>query len=235
MKKAFFFTSLILIIHAVSFSQSVRVASAFDGFILSFSKVDIAGASISTKPRFTCFLHLGFTVHVEFSKNVGIYSGLGIKNIGFITENTVAGVPVMKKRRSYNLCLPLGLKIGAFHKSIALFGGGTIELPFHYKEKYFENGDKKSKFTEWFSNRTPLYMYSAFGGIEFPLGFYVKFQYYFSNFLNKNYSGDGITYANFDARVFYISFGFNFYNKKYKGDKSTLKNTLSPKEALRTI
>jgi len=235
MKKIIIFSVFIFSAAVLGYSQSVRVAGAYDSFILSFSKLSIDGKSVSSKPRFTCFLHLGFTVHVEFSKNIGIYSGLGIKNIGFISTSSVAGTPIMMKRRSYNLCLPLGLKIGAFHKNIAIFGGGTIELPFHYKEKYFENGEKKSKFTEWFSSRTPLYMYSAFGGIEFPLGFYLKFQYYFNNFLNKSFSGDGITFAKYDADVFYISFGFNFYNKKYKGDKSTIKNTLSPKEALRTI
>lgn len=235
MKKFILLFVLFLLVSTCIYCQSVRVASAYDAFIVSFSKVNIDSKAIDTKARFTCFFHLGFTVHFEFTKNVGIYTGLGIKNIGFITENNISGVPVMMKRRSYNLSLPLALKLGAFHKKVALFGGGTIELPFHYKERYYENGDKKSQFTEWFSNRTPLFMYTAFGGIELPLGLYVKFQYYFTNFLNKNYSGDGINYAKFDAKVFYISFGFNFYNKKYKGEKSTIKNTLSPKEALKNI
>lgn len=201
-----------------AYTQQVRVSGSYDGLILSLSRLSENGSTVESKLRFTCWLHLGTHVHLEFNKNAGIFTGLGIKNVGLISTNTSGLIEIKRKHRSYNLYLPLGLKFGDFDKRIAFFFGGTIELPFHYKEKYFEDDDKKYKFTEWFSQRTPLFMYAAFAGFEFPAGIYIKFHYYFNDFLNKDFEKDGTKiYKDLNSKVFYISMGMNLYNRKYYG------------------
>lgn len=195
------------------------------------------GASLaSNNVRFTCFFHVGQYVHIDFSDNVGIYSGLAIRNIGMITDETlpqqVAGgtenTPYSDYkiiRRQYALGVPLALKVGAFDKHIYLFGGGEYEMAFHFKEKYwtgnYERSGSKTKNTEWFSGQTPTFLPSVFGGIQFPYGLNVKFKYYLNDFLDSDYNGNGnsIAGATFDisdqsryqaSNMYYISISWQF-------------------------
>jgi len=195
------------------------------------------GASLqSNNVRFTCFFHVAQYLHYDFSNNAGIFTGLGIRNIGIITDETLpqqvsggdgevpyAGYKII--RRQYTLGLPLALKIGAFDKHLFFYGGGEYEMAFHFKEKYWTGTDDrsgtKSKDTEWFSSQTPTFMPSVFGGIQFPYGLNVKFKYYLTDFLNHDYKGDGnsVAGATFDisdqsryeeSNMFYVSLSWQF-------------------------
>ena len=160
----------------------------------------------SNNVRFTCFFHVAQYLHYDFSNNAGIFTGLGIRNIGIITDETLpqqvsggdgevpyAGYKII--RRQYTLGLPLALKVGAFDKHLFFYGGGEYEMAFHFKEKYWTGTDDrsgtKSKDTEWFSSQTPTFMPSVFGGIQFPYGLNVKFKYYLTDFLDADYKGNG--------------------------------------------
>jgi hypothetical protein len=203
------------------------------------------GASLaSNNVRFTCFFHLGQYLHYDFSNNVGMFTGLAIRNIGMITDETlpqqVAGdgtVPYSNYkiiRRQYTLGVPLALKIGAFDKHLYFFGGGEYEMAFHFKEKYwtgsYERSGSKTKNTEWFSSQTPTFIPSVFGGIQFPYGLNIKFKYYLNDFLNQDYKGNGnsVPGATFDisdqtrykaSNMYYLSICWQFNTGEFMDKK----------------
>ena len=96
-----------------------------------------------------------------------------------------------------------------------LYGGYEFEMPFHYKEKTFVNGDKRDKLTGYFSNRVNWYTQSVFVGINFKRGANLKFKYYLNEFFNGDYSETNATgvrvkpFSDFNVHVFYIALQFN--------------------------
>ena len=77
--------------------------------------------------RYTVFFHIGQYIHYDFNDNIGLYSGLGIRNVGMITDETLpqtvttTGATVLYDdhkiiRRQYMLGLPLAFKVGSFDK-----------------------------------------------------------------------------------------------------------------------
>ena len=195
------------------------------------------GASLqSNNVRFTLFFHVAQYLHYDFSNNVGMFSGLGIRNIGMITDEIlpqqVAGgedafpyVEYKLIRRQYTLGLPLALKIGAFDKHLFFYGGGEYEMAFHFKQKYWTGTNNragtKSKDKVWFSSQTPTFLPSVFGGVQFPYGLNVKFKYYLTDFLNSDYKGNGnaVAGSTFDindqsryeeSNIFYVSLSWQF-------------------------
>ena len=85
---------------------------------------------------------------------------------------------------------------------------------FHYKQKQFV-GDTKSKYSEWFSDRTERFAPSFFAGIQFPKGINLKFKYYPNDFLNRSFTGQDfgqdVNYAEYTkSNLFYIALTFNF-------------------------
>lgn len=196
--------------------------------IFSFVDMENGGEDISNIPRFSAFFHVGQKWHFDFGNNFGAFTGYGIRNVGFITEND--GIredefedfweklesdeeEIRVKRRSYSLGVPLALKLGNFRRGAYVFGGAELELMFNYKAKLFEDGDKEEKFNEWFSDRTNLLNPSVFGGVQFPGGVNLQFRYYLLNFLNQDFTqrvdGDEKPFQNVDSRMFYISIFFN--------------------------
>ncbi len=158
------------------------------------------GAEVVDNPvRFTVFLHFGQYLHIDFSDRVGIYTGLGVRNVGMITNETlptqITGSTELEDykivRRQYMLGLPLALKLGSFSKDFYFFGGGEIEWAFVFKQKYwnsFERSGEKMKYVDWFGSQTPSLIPSVFGGVQLPGGLNVKFKYYLTDFLDNTYN-----------------------------------------------
>lgn len=171
--------------------------------------------NISNNLRFTIFLHLGQYVHYDFSNTFGLYTGGAIRNVGFITEDGALDLE-KEKHRSYSLGVPLAFKLGSFDKHFYVFGGAEYELMFHYKYKWWEGGTKY-KTTEWFSNRTNMFMPSVFAGVQFPKGLNVKFRYYLDDFLNSNYkkgSDPRNDYSRYKkTQMFHVSVCWQFRTK----------------------
>lgn len=193
--------------------HGVYVAGGGDGSILSFAHVTDEGTRIKNVPRYSLFFNLGSTFNYDFSNNAGFFSGVNLKNIGFITKEDDMKI----KRRVYTLGVPLGLKLGNFNDDFFFYFGGQYDLAFNYKEKHFVGGKKVEKFNEWFSDRTPLLMPSLFAGIKMH-NFNVKLQYYPNNFFNTDFTEtkNGETsqpYANMKANMFFVSFGYSFQFK----------------------
>ena len=180
--------------------------------IFSFANMDADSVTMDNVLRWSPVFNFMGRMNYDFSKNVGVDIGLGFRNVGFIAKYPQAENDLKKKFRTYNFGLPIGVKFGDLNQKnpFFLFAGYELEMPFHYKEKTFENGDKTKKVTGWFSDRTDLFTQSVYAGVQFPQGFSLKFKYYLDNFFNTDYVlyTDGVRttpYAGMDVHVFYFS------------------------------
>ena len=136
--------------------------------------------------RFSYIINFGLTFNFNFGRHFGVYTGVDLKNIGFI-EKPYNNETI--KQRTYNVGAPIGIKIGnmADKREYFFFGGGA-DVPFNYKEKSFVIRNQKTKYNEWFSNATPAIMPYVFAGFAIPHGISFKFQYYPNNYVNPDYS-----------------------------------------------
>ena len=226
MKKSiivFLFIVPFLIIQRAN-SQDVYSMSSWESL---FQWADVSGtpqnsANITEKLRYTIVWNAGQYWHMDFSNSVGLYTGIAIRNVGFIYDTDI---PTKTIRRSYNLGVPLALKLGVFDKHMYLFGGAEYELLFHYKGKRWLSNDRsgsKIKDSEWFSGKTKRFVPSVFGGIQFPGGFNIKYKYYLDHFLNSDFVGNdlgesGVAFANYtNIKMHYISVCWQFRTDQWK-------------------
>lgn len=217
-----------------------------EAFQLQYPGASMEGSSM----RFTLFFHIGEYLHYDFNNTVGLFTGLGIRNVGMITQEVLPQTVALSGqdvaytnynivRRQYFLGLPLAFKIGDFGKNFYLFAGGEYELGFVYKQKYwsdtFNRDGDKTKYDDWFGSETPLFIPSVFAGMQFPGGVNVRFKYYLDDFLDNTYTknansqdggdfnvGDLSRYS--ESQVFYVSACWQFINgeKKKKEDSANL-------------
>ncbi len=175
--------------------------------------------------RLTAFLNTGLTFNWNLARHFGIWTGLDVKNIGFIEKN--AGGETVK-RRTYNLGVPFGIKIGNMvDKNPYLFLGGGADAPFNYREKTFVIRDQKAKFSEWFSQRTPSVMPYVFAGFSVSDCITLKFQYYPGNFLNTGFTTAGThPYTGYNVNIFFASIGYAVPLKKQKDSVELLEYQL---------
>jgi hypothetical protein len=167
-------------------TKKAYISTDFDIFLLSTSILEKTGVDNKLTPvRFTAIPFLGFNVNYDFNDRVGLYTGLNIKNIGFIEKLKDPDSTV--KRRVYTIGVPLGLKIGKIKYGNYVILGVGADFPFNYREKGFTDRGNKTKFNEWFSDRTARIMPYAFIGAHLNPALTFKLQYYPSNFLNKDY------------------------------------------------
>lgn len=191
-----------------------------------------AGVSLNIgTPRFSYFWNLGFNFNYDVNNAISLFTGVNIKNIGFIEKFTAIDSTV--KRRVYTIGAPLGVKIGNLRNKTFFFLGGGIDVPFNYKEKGFVKRSKKDKFNEWFSDRTASFMPYVFVGGSVKPGIFLKIQYYPTNFMNPNFVGsvpdtnipaNARPYALYDVNLLLFSIGIDmrYSNKmkvKYKQDQ----------------
>jgi len=210
MKNIFTLFVFSTLLTASAFSQSSEVYYSVGGEMI-FSWADMAdhGQEANSLMRWSPVFNLQSFINSDLSQHFGIFSGLAIRNVGYIYDNyqdPVTQVINKKKFRTYNLAIPVGLKVGNLSK-LYFYGGYEIEFPFHYKEKTFDDGDKIDKITGWFSNRTEKFQHGVLAGIQFPEGINLKFKYYFSEFHNQNFTDSaGVKpYEGLKSNVFYFS------------------------------
>ncbi len=226
-------TALTTLFCAGVFGQSVAIdttapAEKKKAYWLSTSELILSGANVENKGvkldnivRFSAFFHAGQQVHFDFSENAGFYTGISLRNIGMINDLNDS---VRIKQRVYTLGVPAAFKLGnmkGFH--IAL--GAEAEFAIAFKQKVFVN-DEKSKTTEWFSDRTNIFLPSTFAEIRTKQGGYIKFKYYLSDFLvegKQKVNGTTETFVPNKSQLFYVSFG---YALNSKAAKATYKNKI---------
>lgn len=213
MKKIFLSIFMLLVTVAAVNSQNAEFyGSGSSEMIFSFAAIDNQGNEQGNIMRWAPALNMQGFANLDFANTFGLFTGLGIRNVGFIYEQPNSGIKT--KYRTYNLGIPVGIKIGKLD-FMFLFAGYEVEFPFHYKEKEFEN-EVKDKFTVWFSDRVEPVQHSLMAGVQFPYGLDLKFKYYLTNFHNRDYieTFDGVQtkpYEHLQANIFYFSLGWNMF------------------------
>ena len=191
--------------------QSLELSSGIEGSILQFANFTNNSKSVTTIPRYTFFLNGGIHANYNISNTFRAFTGLDFKNIGLIDKYSDT---LKVKRRMYAIGAPLGLKIKIKQK-LKLKIGADFNLVFNYKEKVFINADKKSKFNEFFSDKTPLFYPSIFAGIIIDK-ISLSANYYPNNFFNFDYK----FYSKMEAKLFTISVGVHLDNHSNKKSKT---------------
>jgi hypothetical protein len=212
MKKVLFLFAATLVVN-FSFSQSETYFTSGTETIFSFADVDYEVGGTNNIMRFAPVFNPQGQYHVDFNKNIGFFTGIGVKNVGYILDKYIdeEGDEVKKKFRTYNFGIPAGVKLGNLD-NLFFYGGYEIEFPFHYKEKTFKD-ENKDKLSTWFSDRVEQFQHGFFVGIQFPYGANLKFKYYLSEFHNQSYtlSNDYQPYKGLKSNIFYISLNFSMF------------------------
>ncbi len=198
-------------------------------FIFSGSDVEATGGPGGTKIdvnpiiRFSGFFHIQSQYHIDFNKHVGMFIGIGVRNVGMINKLNDS---LRIKQRVYSLGIPVALKLGSFPGFFVALGG-EAELFFHYKQKTFYD-DEKFKKSDWFSDKVNLINPSVFLDITSAKGAYIRFKYYLLDFLVENKQdidlNNSYNYRPQTSKLFYVSIGTTMKalspRKSKKGTKS---------------
>jgi hypothetical protein len=253
MKNKIFSVALVLLLIASTrvFSQKVKVYDITNWeMIFSFSDVQFTDAFSAQYPnaevtktnvRYTVFFHMGEYWNFDFGNHIGIYTGIGIRNIGLISDERLPDfvgsdqlVDYKIIRRLYTAGIPLAFKLGSFSDNLFFYAGGEYELGINYKEKYWRGTQSRTgsrtKSNTWFGDQAPGLLPSVFAGVQLPGGVNVKFKYYPDDFLNNkftkgNNSVDGQAYNISDltrykkSRVFYVSLSWQIDSDEIKDKK----------------
>ena len=196
--------------------------------IFSFANICDNGRSEGSNLRWAPVFNIQSMLNRDLSNRIGFFTGIAVRNVGYIYENYLdpSNDAIYKKKfRSYNLAVPAGIKIGNLNRTF-IYGAYEVEIPFLYKEKTFDGGDKINKITGWFSPREKQLQHGFLLGVQFHHGMNLKFKYYMSEFHNRNYidRAGNKPYEGLKSNIFYFSISsylfrnFNFYH--YDPDKS---------------
>ncbi len=186
---------------------------------------DTAGKQINSEPRFSGFFNQQQQVHFYIGKYLGLYTGLGVRNVGIVTQ-PAKGVRV--KQRAYGLGVPLALKLGNIENDRFFSIGSEAEYFLNYKEKIFFN-NSKYKYNEWFTDKVAPFNTSVFLTWQDANGVFVKAKYYFFDFLKPQNSlalNDSASVPGYSksSMFFSISIGINIRAKDRDESKDLLKN-----------
>ncbi len=175
--------------------------------IFGFANIERNGVREPSVPRVTLFFHGQTLWHIDRSQQFGWFTGLSLRNVGFIYDESDV---IRKKFRTYNLGIPVAVKIGNMDRTY-VYGGYELEIPFNYKEKTFVSGEKRDKFNNWFSNRVNTINHTVFVGVRLRYGTSLRLKYYLTPFFNEDFEtldGQGQRirpYESLNAHLFYFS------------------------------
>jgi hypothetical protein len=199
-----------------NFAQTKTYATSGLEMIMSWADMTDNTQSVNSNFRFAPVINIQSFFNVDFNEHFGLFTGLAVRNVGYIYGNytltttnaaSVTTTKTLEKRfRSYNIGIPIGFKLGNLNKAF-IYAGYELEIPFLYKEKTYDGGDKTDKITGWFSNRQQSFYNSVLVGVQFPYGLNVKFKYYLTEFHNEGFTAaDGSKpYAGLKSNVFTIA------------------------------
>jgi hypothetical protein len=192
-------------------AQDDKLYSTTSGeLIFAFASINDAGDEDGGIMRFSPVINIQNWLNYDKSEKLGFFTGLSVRNVGFIYD---VDETTRIKYRTYNVGIPVGVKIGNLSDKF-LFFGYELEIPVNYKEKIFIDEDKEDKKNIWFTDRVPAVNHSLMAGIQLPYGATIKFKYYLTNFFDEDFTasdGQGGTYKpyeNLDVNIFYFSLSF---------------------------
>jgi hypothetical protein len=225
MKQFCFILLLSLVIYKSYGQEEKHYHTTTSEFIFSYNNVtNPAGQQFTPGVRFSGFFNDQEQFHFNFGAHTGMFTGVGIANVGMITY-PIPGVEL--KQRVYSLGVPVALKLGNMSKRRYLALGAEAEYFFNYKIKTFIDGHK-TKSNTWFPNQVNPFNPSVFLEYKFPLFLYIRLKYYLLDFLTseaemKLNNGEVIPGYSQASKLFYLSFGYNFENKS-KGQNVDIRN-----------
>ena len=153
---------------------------------------DNTGHKANSIVRFAPIGNMSLQLNKDFGNAVGIYTGLGTKNLGFITKNDTTGERV--KSRAYCLSVPVGLKFGNMKKEKYFYLQGEFLWQFDYKEKVFSDG-QKTKRKNFYSPGINAINWSTTAGFNYK-GLTFGVEYTLTNFFSSNYRFQDVKNAN---------------------------------------
>ena len=215
MKRTLCLAFLGLFLAIQCFSQKTNPSKAYvtsgGELIFSLASIEQNGNNENATLRFSPAVNFQVMLNKDVNKNFGVFTGLALRNVGYILPDykDTNNLEYKKKFRSYNIGIPVGVKLGNLDKTF-FYGGYEIEFALSYKEKTYEDGDKIDKITGWFSSRQELFQHGFFVGVQFPFATNIKFKYYLSEFHNRDYVNNaGVKpYGALKSNIFYFSLCF---------------------------
>ena len=209
--KSIMYSILLTLVPGMILAQDDKLYSTTSGeLIFSFANINNAGDEKGGIMRFSPVINIQNWLNYDKSEKLGFFTGLSVRNVGFIYD---VDETTRIKYRTYNVGIPVGVKIGNLSDKF-LFFGYELEIPVNYKEKTFIDEDKEDKKNIWFTDRVPTVNHSLMAGIQLPYGATIKFKYYLTNFFDEDFTasdGQGGTYKpyeNLDVNIFYFSLSF---------------------------
>ena len=227
----------------VSTPKRFYMGNGYDFLMLSSAIYDNGIDNKITIARFTGVVNLGVNFHFDPNKRIGFFTGIGLKNLGFIEKfKEPTGDITTTKRRVYSIGVPLGIKVGDLRNRNFVFAGAGIDLPFNYRIKRFSEGkrfSKNYKNSEWFSDEVATVMPYVFLGVSIDPGFIIKAQYYPGNFFNEDYNF--ITpagtvfypYKGVKANIFSLSLSIDIHYNQYKIQEREYRKWKAEQDALK--
>ena|GEM_PF-616292 len=185
-------------------------------WIFSAPILDVNGSDRGATVRFAPVINVQGMSNYDFSEHAGVFLGMSVRNHGFIYA---APNGDRFKFRTYNVGLPVGIKLGKMHGTM-IFAGYELELPFNYRERKFVDDRRVDRFSVWFSNRTPTFFHSVFAGMQGPKSTTLTFRYYLNNFHNTGFVAradnlESRPYAGLNANVLSLAIGFEIFDGRY--------------------
>ena len=177
---------------------------------LQFASVKINNQGQNNIPRISWSLPLS-VYKSRISESAVFVSGVVLRNEGVIYD--YQGDRFKKRALSIGPSVSIVGKIG---EGMIYSLGLGLDYNFHYKEKTFVDKERKQKevtLREWGSNRVNKLNYSAKVGIGSSNGLYIYGEYFFREFLNRDFTEtvEGVQtkpYENLSINRFNIGIGF---------------------------
>jgi hypothetical protein len=189
MKKSLLLILSLLSIQSILFAQiNKKVYVVFENkalFQMGLLK-DSAGNKQNSSMRFAPFANLTLEMHKDLDITFGIYTGIGVKNVGFIYKPNDS-INSKVKSRAYSLCIPIGFKYGNIIEDKYLYVSAELLIQLGYKEKAFTNdGDISIRKNLYKSNPINIFNYCATIGYNYK-GYTIGVEYTLGNFYDPNY------------------------------------------------
>lgn len=214
MKKITLILILLVAMNSIAQETKQKYFSYSTEMIFSFASIDNQGNTDGNIMRWAPVFNPQSMFNYDINEHFGFFTGVAVRNVGFIYEDPYDVNDEKYKYRTYNFGIPVGFKIGKMNDAL-FFAGYEIEFPFVYKEKQFINENKVNKDVIWFSDKVESVQHSLMVGVQLPYGATLKFKYYLSNFHNRDYvakvSGVDTKPYDFKSNVFYFSLSWNVF------------------------
>lgn len=221
MKKRYTYTIITLLMYGVqvfsqSYTNSHESKNSFQKSVYTVSTLELLLQHVPSAivdEKFDRGVHVNYffnfvgNAHIDFSRYVGLMPGISIRNVGIKTmHETVQDIEYQKIiRRAYMAGLSGSLKFGNISKFSFAYIGGAYEIPFHYRQRYFQKNIKIIR-REWGGNATEQLHPSLFAGYQFSNGLNIQVRHYLRNFLNPTYNGVYGDFSQFtDSKLFQVS------------------------------